>query len=34
MFYIESEPGESRRTSKKNAGPSVPQWRKQQREVK
>ncbi len=32
-FYIEVEPGESTKTSKKNAGPSIPQWRKQQREV-
>ncbi len=31
--YLESEPGESKGSSKKNAGPSAPQWRKQQREV-
>jgi hypothetical protein len=33
-IYIESESGESTKSSKKNAGPSVPQWRKQQREVR
>ena len=28
------EPSESKASSKKNAGPSAPQWRKQQREVR
>ena len=33
-LYLESEPSESKGSSKKNAGQSAPQWRKQQREVR
>ena len=34
FLYLESKPNEPRGSSKKNAGPSAPQWRKQQREVR
>jgi hypothetical protein len=33
IVFIEPEHDESTGRSKKNAGPKVPQWRKQQREV-